>query len=408
MSNQLTIGGRTARSFVEEFGSPLYVYDAAVIRRQYDRLTTAFSGVKLRLLYACKANNNIAIIRYLHGLGAHIDAVSIFEVELALRCGVPASDILFTPNCVAFAEIERAVELGVLVNIDNISVLERFGQKFGATPCAIRINPHIVAGGNSHIQTGHIDSKFGISIHQMRHILRIVKGYEMKITGLHMHSGSDILDPEAFITGAEILFDHAVDFPDLEFLDFGSGFKVPYKPDDVATDVEALGRTMSARFRDFCAQYGRDLELWFEPGKFFVSESGYLLTTATVLKQTPSCVFVGTDSGQHHLIRPMFYDAYHTIINADRMGGTERIYTVVGCICETDTFGVDRKLTETHEGDLLAIRNAGAYGFAMSNNYNLRPRTAEVLITDGVAELIRRRETLEDMLRTQIDMVDVI
>lgn len=401
IDNRLAIGGRSARSLVEEFGSPLYVYDAAIIRRQHQRLADAFAGVKLRLLYACKANSNMSVIRYIHGLGVGIDAVSAFEVDLAMRCGIPPADILYTPNCVAFAEIERVVEKGVLVNIDNISVLERFGQKYGSTPCAIRLNPHILAGGNAHIQTGHIDSKFGISIHQMRHILRIVKAYGMNITGLHMHTGSDILDAETFLTGAEILFDAAAEFPDLEFLDFGSGFKVPYKPDDVSTDVEALGRRMSERFRAFCAEYGRELALWFEPGKFMVSESGWLLSTATVLKQTPSCVFIGTDSGLNHLIRPMLYDAYHSIMNADRMEGTERIYTVVGCICETDTFGVDRRMTETQEGDVIAIKNAGAYGFAMSSNYNLRARPAEVLMLDGEARLIRRRETLDDILATQ-------
>jgi diaminopimelate decarboxylase len=400
----LIIGGHTVTSLVAEYGSPLYVYDAAIIRRQYERLRDAFDGVKLRLLYACKANSNIAIIRQLHSLGAGVDAVSSYEVDLAMRCGVPAGEILYTPNCVPFAEIEEVVERGVLVNIDNISVLEHFGQKYGSRPCAIRINPHIWAGGNAHIQTGHIDSKFGISIHQLRHVLRIVRAYEMTITGLHMHTGSDILDAETFLTAAEILFETAESFPDLEFLDFGSGFKVPYKPDDVATDVESLGAALSERFRAFSAEYGRELELWFEPGKFLVSESGWLLTTVSVLKQTPSCVFVGTDSGLHQLIRPMLYDAYHGITNASSTEGTERIYTIVGCICETDTFGVDRRMVETHEGDIIAIRNAGAYGFAMSSNYNSRPRPAEVLIVDGEARLVRRRETLDDILRTQLEV----
>lgn len=397
----LTIGGRSARSLVEEFGTPLYVYNAETIQRQYKRLAGAFGDIPVRILYACKANSNISVIRYLHSLGAGVDAVSIYEVELALRCGVAPSEILFTPNCVPFEEIEAAVAHGVHINIDNIAVLERFGQRFGAHPCAVRINPHILAGGNAHIQTGHIDSKFGISIHQMRHILRIVKAYSMRVNGLHMHTGSDILDPETFLTGAEILFDLAGDFPDLEFIDFGSGFKVPYKPGDIETNVDELGTAMAQRFREFCSEYGRDLELWFEPGKFLVSESGWLLTTATVLKQTPSCVFIGTDSGLHHLIRPMLYDAWHTIVNADRMQGHERVYTVVGCICETDTFGVDRKLVETQEGDIVAVGNAGAYGFAMSSNYNSRPRPAEVLVLDGEARLIRRRETLDDILATQ-------
>lgn len=399
----LAIGGLAVTSLVSEFGSPLYVYDAATITRQYTRLRDAFDGVKLRLLYACKANSNVAVIRHLHALGAGVDAVSSYEVELAMRCGVPVEEILYTPNCVAFSEIEQVVELGVLVNIDNISVLERFGQKYGERPVAIRINPHIWAGGNAHIQTGHIDSKFGISIHQIRHVLRIVKAYGMKVTGLHMHTGSDILDAETFLTAAEILFETAESFPDLEFLDFGSGFKVPYKPDDVSTDVEALGTALSTRFAAFCGEYGRELELWFEPGKFLVSESGFLLTTVTVLKQTPSCVFVGTDSGLHQLIRPMLYDSYHGIVNASSTEGTERIYTIVGCICETDTFGVDRRLVETHEGDIMAIRNAGAYGFAMSSNYNSRPRPAEVMITNGEPRVIRRRETLDDILRTQLE-----
>jgi diaminopimelate decarboxylase len=394
----ISIDGLSARSLVEQFGSPLYVYEAATIRRQQRRLTEAFAGIDLRLLYACKANSNPAIIRLVHSLGIGIDAVSSFEVELAVRCGVPVSDILYTPNCVSFEEIDEVVGRGVLVNIDNISVLERFGQRHADTPCAIRINPHILAGGNAHIQTGHIDSKFGISIHQMRHVLRIVRAYGMKIVGLHMHSGSDIVDARTFLTGADILFNAALEFPDLRFLDFGSGFKVPYKPDDIATDVEALGEAMTVRFREFCDEYGRPLELWFEPGKFLVSESGTLLVTATVLKQTPSCVFIGTDSGLHHLIRPMFYDAYHAIVNADRTEGTERIYTVVGCICETDTFGVDRRMIETREGDILAIRNAGAYGYAMANNYNFRPRPAEVLVDNGAARLIRRRESVDEML----------
>ena len=398
------IGGVTARELVNEFGSPLYAYDGATIAGQYNRLVSVFSRVPLKVHYAMKANSNPAVIRKLHELGAGIDAVSLPEVEIALRCGVDPGEILYTPNCVAFDEVATVVEKGVLVNVDSIPILEQFGQTFGERPCAIRVNPHILAGGNAHIQTGHIDSKFGISIHQMRHVRRIVDAYGMKITGLHMHTGSDILDAESFIAGAEVLFSVASEFPDLTFIDFGSGFKVPYRADDVSTDVEDLGERLSERFMEFCTEYGRDLELWFEPGKFLVSESGALLTKVTLVKPTPSCVFLGTDSGMHQLLRPMLYDAWHTIVNAERSEGTERIYTVVGCICETDTFGADRKLVEAQEGDILAIKNAGAYGYAMSSNYNSRPRPAEVIVEDGVAQLIRSRETIEDLLRrTELD-----
>jgi diaminopimelate decarboxylase len=312
---------------------------------------------------------------------------------------------LFTPNGVAFEEIMMAVELGVQINIDNISMLERFGHEYASSvPCCIRINPHIVAGGSSHIQTGHIDSKFGISIHQLRHVTRIVEKEKIKINGLHMHTGSDILDSDVFIRAAELLFEAAELFPDLEFLDFGSGFKVAYKTDDFTTDIEELGVAITERFNAFCKEYGRELELWFEPGKFLVSEAGYLLVNVNVIKQTTASVFAGVNSGQNHLIRPMFYDAYHHIHNLSNPTGTPRIYTVVGNICETDTFASDRKINEIREGDTLAILNAGAYGYTMSNNYNSRLRPAEVLFLEGKYQLIRRRETLDDIIRTMISV----
>jgi diaminopimelate decarboxylase len=300
-------------------------------------------------------------------------------------------------------EYERAVELGVRINIDNISILEQFGDRYGNTvPVCVRLNPHIMAGGNVNISTGHIDSKFGISIHQLRHLTRVVKSHNIKINGLHMHTGSDILDAEVFLRGAELLFEAAEHFPDLEYLDFGSGFKVAYKEGDVTTDIEALGAAISQRFAQFCKDYGRQLTLMFEPGKFLVSEAGVLLVKVSVVKQTTATVFAGVDSGQNHLIRPMFYNAHHDIVNVSNPEGTARIYTIVGNICETDTFGYDRKLSEVREGDILAIKNAGAYGFTMSNNYNARFRPAEVLLLDGKPHLIRKRETLEDITRNQL------
>ena len=390
---------------VEEFGTPLYLYDGQKIIDQYIRITEAFKQVNLKIKYALKASNNLAILKLLKAQGAGLDAVSIEEVHLGLMAGFNASEILFTPNGVAFEEIMMAVELGVQINIDNISMLERFGHEYASSvPCCIRINPHIVAGGSSHIQTGHIDSKFGISIHQLRHVTRIVEKEKIKINGLHMHTGSDILDSGVFIRAAELLFEAAELFPDLEFLDFGSGFKVAYKTDDFTTDIEELGVAITERFNSFCKEYGRDLVLWFEPGKFLVSEAGYLLVNVNVIKQTTASVFAGVNSGQNHLIRPMFYDAYHHIHNLSNPTGTPRIYTVVGNICETDTFASDRKINEIREGDTLAILNAGAYGYTMSNNYNSRLRPAEVLFLEGKYQLIRRRETLDDIIRTMISV----
>lgn len=386
----------------KEFGAPVYVYNANQIISQYHRLKNAFKPVDVKIKYACKALNNSAILKVLRKEGSGLDTVSINEVLLGLRAGFSPQEIIFTPNCVSIEEIQEAVKLGVHINIDNISILEQFGAIYGdSVPCCIRINPHILAGGNSKISTGHIDSKFGISVYQLRHVLRVVESQKIKVNGLHMHTGSDILDSGVFLQGAEILFDAAKHFPNLEFLDFGSGFKVAYKPGDITTDIEELGAALSSRFLEFCEEYGKPLELWFEPGKFLVSESGFFLVKVNVLKQTTATVFAGVDSGLNHLIRPMLYDSYHHIENISNPNGRQRIYTVVGYICETDTFGWDRQLNEVREGDILCFRNAGAYGFTMSSNYNARFRPAEVLIYEGKAHLIRKRESFEDLIRNE-------
>ena len=403
--NRYNLGGVDLLETAQTFGTPLYIYDAETIKNQYEKLLAAFPETKLKIKYACKALNNINIIKYLKSLGCGLDTVSIEEVEIGLKAGYKPTDILYTPNCVAYSEIKKAVDFGVTINIDNISILEQFGHDYGDTvSCCIRLNPHIMAGGNSHISVGHIDSKFGISIYQVPLIKRIISNHKIKVTGLHMHTGSDILDAEVFLRGADLLFDAAQNFKDLEYMDFGSGFKVSYKEGDITTDIAKIGKKITASFKKLSKLYGRELELWFEPGKFLVSESGVLLVQTNVVKQTLSTVFVGVNSGQNHLLRPKMYDAYHHIINISNTKGGKRIYSVVGYICETDTLGYDRKLSEVKEGDILAILNAGAYGFTMSSNYNSRTRPAEVLIINGEAKLIRERETLEDQLRHQVDI----
>lgn len=406
ISDMKEIQSKQLLAAAKEYGTPLYVYHGEKIESQYNRLKGAFKGVNVHLHYAMKALNNINILKIIKGLGSGLDAVSIQEVKLGLRAGFKAEEIMYTPNCVSFDEIKEAVEMGVMINIDNISILDRFGHEFGGdVPCCIRLNPHIMAGGNSNISVGHIDSKFGISIYQLRHVQRVVETHKMKINGLHMHTGSDILDADVFLRGAELLFDAAHQFPDLEFMDFGSGFKVGYKEGDIVTDIEAIGSKISKAFTAFCSSYGRELELWFEPGKFIVSEAGSLLVEVNVVKTTTSTVFAGVNSGQNHLIRPMFYDAYHHIENISNPKGTPRLYSVVGYICETDTLGYDRQIAEIREGDILRIKNAGAYAFSMSNNYNARLRPAEALLYNGELNLIRRQETLEDLTRNEIEIL---
>jgi len=389
----------------DTYGAPVYVYDAGKIKSQYNRLTSAFRAVpQVKLNYAAKALSNLAILRLMNSLGSGLDTVSIQEVQLGLLAGFRPEDIIFTPNGVSLEEIEEAASLGVQINIDNLSILEQFGSKHPDIPVCIRINPHVMAGGNTKISVGHIDSKFGISIHQIPHLLRIVDLTKMKVNGIHMHTGSDILDIDVFLYASEILFDTALHFKDLEFLDFGSGFKVPYKKNDIQTNVEELGEKLGGRFNDFCTQYGRTLTLAFEPGKFLVSEAGFFLARVNVVKQTTSTVFAGVDSGFNHLIRPMLYGASHEIENLSNPDGKERYYSVVGYICETDTFASNRRIREITEGDILCFRNAGAYCFTMASNYNSRYRPAEVLWMDGQAHLIRERETFEDLIRGQVDV----
>lgn len=392
-------------SVVHTYGSPVYVYDANKISAQYERLTKAFAAVpSLRINYAMKALSNVSILKLMRKLGAGLDTVSIQEVKLGLHTGFAPEQIIFTPNGVSMEEIEEAASLGVQLNIDNLSILEQFGSKHPQVPVCIRINPHVMAGGNSKISVGHIDSKFGISIHQIPHILRIVENTKMHINGIHMHTGSDILDIDVFLYAAEILFDTAKHFRELKFIDFGSGFKVPYKEGDIQTDIEELGEKLSQRFLEFCKLYGRNLTLAFEPGKFLVSEAGFFLVKVNVVKQTTSTVFAQIDSGFNHLIRPMFYGATHFIENISNPEGKKRFYSVVGYICETDTFASNRQIAEISEGDILCFRNAGAYCYTMASNYNSRPRPAEVLWIDGQAKLIRKAETLEDLLRNQVEI----
>lgn len=398
-----SVQGISLKSLAAKFGTPLYVYDAEKIKGQIQLLRGAFENVKIK--YAAKALTNISILRFMKQQGVGVDVVSLEEAQIAMKSGFAAGEIMFTPSCVAFEEIVQGVELGLTINLDNLSALEKFGAKYGNRyPCVLRLNPDILAGGNYKISTGHSHSKFGISIHAANEIKQIVAQHNIRIEGLHIHTGSELTDVDVFMKMADILFGLSRDFSSLQFLDFGGGLKVSYRKGDPATDVAELGKRLSKAFRDFKEKDGRDLQLWMEPGKFLVSDAGFLLVTTNVVKETPKVTFAGVDSGLNHLIRPMMYDAYHTIINVSNPNGPLRTYTVVGNICETDTFGSDRELNKVREGDLLAILNAGAYGYSMASNYNSRLRPAEVMIVNGEAKLIRQRDTLEQLLQGQVDI----
>jgi len=387
-----------------EFGTPLYVYHAEKIKEQYQKLTTAFSILDTNFFYASKALTNINILRYIKEIGCNVDCSSINEVKLALHAGLDPQNVLYTSNGIAFGEIEEAVAAGVHINIDSLSNLEKFGKKYGHTyPVGIRIRPNIMAGGNLKISTGHDGSKFGIPVNQLDKIEEVVKATNLFIRTLHIHTGSDIKDADVFVNGMEVLFELIPHFPELEVIDLGGGFKVPYKPGEKETDVNLLAQKIKETFDKHPVAGGKKFQLWFEPGKFLVSQCGYWLAQVTVMKDTGAIVFAAVNSGLNHLIRPMMYDAYHHIENISNPTGEEKIYTVTGNICETDTFAADRKINEIREGDILAFYNAGAYGFEMASNYNSRFKPAEVLIKSGAAKLIRKRDEMSDLLRNQVD-----
>ena len=414
-NNSYQIQGVDVLDMADQFGLPLYVYDADKIIQKIDVLRSAFYGVDLKIKYALKALSNLSVLKLMRMQGVEVDVVSVNEARLAMRAGYLPAQIMYTPSGNHFSEIQEAIELGLIVNADSLPLIEQIGQTYGSTvPICIRINPSIIDGGNLKIQTGHADSKFGIPNQYRAEIKALVEQYGIPVVGLHIHTGSDFKDGNTFLKIADTLFDLASDFPDLRFMDFGSGFKVAYREDDHATELVELGQKVSVAFRLFCEKYGRDIELWFEPGKLLVSESGHLLANVNVVKQNPTRTFVHLDTGLNHLIRPMMYDAWHDIINVSNPPGSpvrrsdttgnKAFYTVVGYICETDTFATDRLLPEVRQNDVLSFENAGAYGFSMASTYNMRCRPAEVLVYDGQAHLIRERETFEDLMRGQLEI----
>ncbi len=394
------------QQIASSFGTPVYVYHGEKIKEQFNRLLRAFTGTNVRFFYAAKALTNINVLRYIKSIGCNIDCSSINEVLLAVKAGFEPGNILYTSNNIHFNEIETAANLGVNINIDSLSNLEKFGEKYGhGYPVGIRVRPNIMAGGNLKISTGHVNSKFGIPLEQINEVVKLVKKKNLFIRTLHIHTGSEIKDVEVFAKGIEVLFEVALQFPELEVIDLGGGFKVPYQPGEEGTDIEQLGEKVKQEFNWFEDKYKRHFQVWFEPGKYLVSEAGHFVTSVNVLKHSGQVNFAGINSGLNHLIRPMFYGAYHTIDNISNPTGDQKIYTVVGNICETDTFAEDRLLPEVRENDLLVFRNAGAYCFEMASNYNSRYRPAEVMVLEGDPKLIRRREEMEDLLRPQLEVI---
>ena len=389
----------------QTYGSPLYVYHAEKMVDQYKNLINHFSNKSVCFFYACKALTNIHVLDVFKKAGCNIDCSSINEVKLAIHVGFDPSNILYTSNSVDFEEIKEAVSLGVHVNIDSLSNVEKFGMTFGGRyPVGVRIRPDIMAGGNLKISTGHDKSKFGIPAKQIKELKALQEKYKINIATLHIHTGSEIKDVAVFLQSAVVFEQLLPDFPTVNILDFGGGFKVPYQSNEKGTDIALLGQEVNKVMANLSAKVGRNLTAWFEPGKYLVSEAGFFITKVNVLKQSGDINFAGINSGLNHLIRPMFYDAYHHIDNLTAPTKELKQYAVVGNICETDTFAWDRPIATITEGDFLVFYNAGAYGYEMSSNYNARYKPAQVLFENGAHRLISRPDTFEDLLSLQMPL----
>jgi len=392
------------KNLIDQFGSPLYVYDEKTILYQIDQLKSGIPYKDVLFCYAMKANSNLAILKTMQGQGLGVDCVSAGELVLALKAGFDPSVIRFTPTFASREEISFAVKQQAQITLDSIGLLDWFVEVFSETPIGLRMNPSVMAGAYEKTSVGHAKAKFGIAMDHLGEILDKVDQKQIQINGLHIHSGSDILEMDQFMTAVEALLKVAPAFKSLVYIDLGSGFKVPYYPGDKETDMIVLGQVVGKRFESFCQEYGRPLRLVFEPGKFLVSRSGQFLVTCTGVKENGGITFAGVDSGFNHLIRPMFYGAYHTIRNISNPDGALHTYDIVGNICETDTFASDRMIPQIHPGDILCVENAGAYCYSMASSYNTRPRPAEVYQrVDGTTQLIRRRETMEDILAMQVE-----
>jgi diaminopimelate decarboxylase len=410
-NGELHIDGVSARELAAKFDTPLYVTSEKQIRKNYNRLRYALirNYKRIRIFYAAKANSNLSVLKILETEGSNLDAVSPGEVFMALKAGFPPERILFTGTSVRSDELEFLVDSNVTVNVDSLSQLGRLLSMAVPSLLSVRVNPGIGAGHHSHVITAGKVSKFGVFTEDALKAYEIAKRAGVKLFGIHMHVGSGVLDVEPFVLALENLLGIAEKVHNqvgvkFEFINMGGGLGVPYKSEDKELDLTLFSDSVLALFKRRIEEYGLG-EPFFcvEPGRYLVCDAGVLLTTVNTVKTTPFKKFVGVDAGFNTLIRPTMYGSYHPVLVADNLGSLEEeTYDVVGPICESgDALARDRRLPKIQEGNLLAVLNAGAYGFAMSSQYNARPRAAEVLVKNGEYTLVRERETPEDLLSRQ-------
>jgi len=391
----------------KEFGTPVYVYDANKIEENIDNLRKNILYKKISIKYACKANSNLHILKLIKEKGLGLDTVSYGEVALGLKAGFLPKDIIFTGDNTTEEEFEFCVKNNVIINIGSIFQLDLFGKKYPNKDIMIRVNPDVGTGHHDHCITGGASSKFGIYIDQIEEAKKVAKKHNLRIKGIHSHIGSGILDTDIFIEAMQIILKESKKFDNLDIIDIGGGIGIPYYEHDKPIDLKVLGEKITKSIEEFNKEYGKEVELFIEPGRYIVGNAGYLLAEVVNKKKTPLFNFIGINTGFNHLIRPMAYGSHHRIINGSNYNsGKTGFYLVTGNLCESgDIFTKINgekepyKIDEPNYKDIMVILDAGAYGYSMASNYNFRERPAEVMIKDGIIRLIRKRETLEEMIR---------
>lgn len=393
---------------IRQFGSPLYVYNEAILRQSCRDMQSIIDYPDYTANYSTKANANVSLLRIVRDEGLFADAMSPGEIMALEEAGFKSEQIFFVPNNVSSDEMRFALDRSIMISLDSIAQLEQLGSIAPGTSVALRVNPGLGIGHHAKVVTAGKKTKFGISANQVEEAKAMAERYHLRVSGINQHVGSLFMEPADFLKASQHFFDIAIQFKDLDLVDLGGGFGIPYRKmsGEKHLDIAALRSGLTEQVMDFMRRYGRNITVKTEPGRYIVAESGVLLGTIHALKQNDGVTYVGTDIGFNVLARPVLYDSWHDLL-AYRDGKVideKKTYpvTVVGNICESgDMIAAKRRLPHLERGDILAVMDAGAYGYSMSSNYNNRLRPAEVLIgSDGKPRLIRRRETFDDLLRT--------
>ncbi len=393
---------------IKKYGSPLYVYDERILRKSCREMHNLLPKKNLRVNYSAKANSNIEILKIVRDEDIDVDAMSPGEIYVQKLAGYNADRIFYIGNNVSKEEMQYAINEKVLVSVDSLAQLESFGQINPGGDVAVRFNPGIGTGHHQKVVTAGKKTKFGVQKDFIPQVKAILEKYNLNLVGIDQHIGSLFLEPDAYIKGVESLLEIATQFSGLKFIDMGGGFGVPYHEGECRLDLKELSEKLNAVLDEFLKDYdNKDVIFKIEPGRYIPAECGVLLGEVYSVKENYGTTYVGTDLGFNVLMRPVLYDSYHaiTIIKSNKSENGKEVATIVGNICESgDIIANEREMRKVSEGDIVAVGNAGAYGFSMSSNYNCRLKPAEVLIDkDGNDRLIRERDTIEDLIRNFVN-----